>query len=116
MHRPTRKPASPVKVPKCNDGRASQQEGSSKSDELPPKASSWPTRLCFLIPRRNGGSSRCDCWRSANHSNRPYEAVALAHNGLQKTRFIWVVTQGQPNFANCGVNALFGVEKDVLPP
>src|SRR5438477_6710212 len=46
----------------------------------------------------------------------PYEAVALTDNGLQKPRIIWVIAQRQPNFANCGVDALFGVEKDVLPP
>src|SRR6266516_1251865 len=114
MHRPTRKPANPVKVPECNDRRASHQEDSSKGDQFPPKRGLWPTRWRFLIGRGNGGTSRRDCWRSANDSNWHYEAVALTDNGLQKPRIIWVIAQGQPNFANCGVDSLFCVENDVL--
>src|SRR5579864_1922689 len=116
MHRPTRKPANPVKVPECNYRCASQHEDSGKGDQFPAKRGLWPTRLRFIIGRGNRGTSRRDCWRGANDSNWPYEAVALTDNGLQKPRIIWVIAQGQPNFANCGVDALLSVEKDVLPP
>src|SRR6266566_9864278 len=103
MYPPAWNPANPVKVPECKDGSANQQEDSGKGDDFPPKASLWLTRRRFLIPRGNRGNSRCYWWRCSNHSNRPNKAVALADNGLQKTRLIWVVAQCQPNFANCGV-------------
>jgi hypothetical protein len=53
---------------------------------------------------------------SSNDRNRAHEAVTFADNGLQKSRLIRVVAQDEADLSNGCVDALLGVEEDILAP
>jgi hypothetical protein len=44
------------------------------------------------------------------------EPVAPTSDGLDKPGPLWVILQHLPNFANCGVDAVISIEKNILAP
>ena len=72
--------------------------------------------------RRCGGRSISDDFLGgiglvATHDrDGPHQPVALAYNGLHESGLLRIVPQYQTNFANRSINALFGVDEDVLSP
>jgi len=48
-----------------------------------------------------------------NGSNEP---IALAHRGFHKARLLGVIVQCRTDFANGIINAVFGIEEEVLAP
>jgi hypothetical protein len=51
-----------------------------------------------------------------NQVKRGNEPVSLAGDGLHETRPLWVIAKYITNLTDGGIDAVLGVEKDILAP
>jgi len=65
---------------------------------------------------RETGRLQAVASRLTDHDQRSNEAVTLARDGLYEAWLLGVIPERLPNLADGGVDAVLGVEKNVLAP